>query len=114
LPEGIRHVRGALRNLVSCADEFRRLVHDVVLDMIPMREREARDVMRVFEGIAWRVALPLAAVTCVQGLRPGHGQRPWPTGPVPLDKEARLREKFYSCKGKEMRSTRRYWSRRRL
>jgi len=70
LPEGIRHVRGALRNLVSCADEFRRLVHDVVLDMIPMREREARDVMRVFEGIAWRVAAVSSGDVCT-GLTTG-------------------------------------------
>ncbi len=56
LPEGVRRVRGdRRRNLAGFADEFRRYAPDVVLDMISMNEREARDVVSVFEGIARRV-----------------------------------------------------------
>lgn len=55
---------------MSCADEFRRLVPDVVLDMSPVIEREARDVMRVLEGIAWRVAAVSSGDVCT-GLTTG-------------------------------------------
>lgn len=48
LPEGVGRIRGDRRDLATFVDEFRRLDPEVVLDMVPMNERESRDVMGVF------------------------------------------------------------------
>ena len=94
LSEGTRLLRGDRRRLAEHADELRRLVTEVVLDMIPMNEHDAHGVMRIYEGVAGRVVAISSqdvyrAYDIVRGLRPG------PPDPVPLTEESPLRERLY-------------------
>ena len=94
LPEGVEEVLGDRRGLAEHADELRRLAPEVVLDMIPMNEHDARGVMRVFRGAARRVVVISSedvyrAYDIVRGLHAG------PSDPVPLHEEAPLRERLY-------------------
>ena len=58
LPEGVEEVLGDRRGLAEHADELRRLAPEVVLDMIPMNEHDARGVMRVVSTtMCWSVFL---------------------------------------------------------
>lgn len=98
LPEGVRRVRGDRWNLVSFADEFWRLAPDVVLDMIPMNEQEARDVVDVFRGIARRV-VAVSSGDVYRAYDRVTGRDPGLPDPVPLDENAPLREKLYPYKG---------------
>ena len=54
LPEGVERVRGDRRKLGEHAGELRRLAPDVVLDMVldmvPMNERDARGLIGAFRG----------------------------------------------------------------
>lgn len=52
LPLEVEHVLGDRRHLADFAGRFEGLAPDVVLDTIPMTERDARDVMVTFRGIA--------------------------------------------------------------
>src|SRR6185369_12429946 len=57
LPD-VNHIYGDRRDLPNFREEFKRLAPDVVLDMVCFNEREARDVMQTFKGIAARVVTP--------------------------------------------------------
>lgn len=94
LPEGARRFEGDRRRLEEHSDGLRRLAPEVVLDMIPMNERDARETIAVFRGVAGRVVAVSSedvyrAYDIVRGLHPG------PPDPVPLDEEAPLRERLY-------------------
>jgi nucleoside-diphosphate-sugar epimerase len=95
LPASVEQIHGDRRALTSFASEFRAAAPDVVLDMIPYTEEEARTLMRVFKGIARRVvAVSSADVYRAYGrlLRLEAGREP---DPVPLDEFAPLRESLY-------------------
>ena len=93
-PEGASLLLGDRRRLAEHADELRRLAPEVVLDMIPMNEHDARGVPETFGGVAERVVAISSqdvyrAYDMVRGLRPG------PPDPVPLSEDAPLRESLY-------------------
>ncbi|HEX8891347.1 MAG TPA: NAD-dependent epimerase/dehydratase family protein [Pyrinomonadaceae bacterium] len=91
---GINQFYGDRHDLSSFAAEFNALAPDVVLDMIPYTEEDARDLMRVFKGIARRlVAISSADVYRAYGrlLRLETGT----PDPVPLNEDAPLRESRY-------------------
>jgi nucleoside-diphosphate-sugar epimerase len=90
----INQIYGDRRNLSSFSDEFKTLAPDVVLDMIPYTEDDARDLLSVFKNIARRVvAISSADVYRAYGrlLRLETGE----PDPIPLDEDAPLRESFY-------------------
>ena len=57
LPE-VKHIHGDRRDIINFREEFKQLAPDVVLDMVCFNEREARDVMQTFKGVAARVVTP--------------------------------------------------------
>jgi nucleoside-diphosphate-sugar epimerase len=94
LPEGVGRIRGDRKDLESFAGAFRRIAPEVVLDMIPMNEDEARDLVGVFEGVSRRVVAVSSqdvyrAYDRVTGRDPGLPDR------IPLTEDAPLREKLY-------------------
>lgn len=94
LPSGIGRLEGDRRRLEEYGDELRGLAPDVVLDMVPMNERDARGVVDVFRGVAGRVVAVSSedvyrAYDIVRGLHPG------PPDPVPLAEDAPLRGRLY-------------------
>src|ERR1700704_6564114 len=52
LPSGVREILGDRRPLAPFAGELRRFEPDIVLDMIPVTEQDAQEVMSTFKGIA--------------------------------------------------------------
>jgi nucleoside-diphosphate-sugar epimerase len=98
LPEGVGRIRGDQRRLADHANELRRLAPEVVLDMIPMNEKDARDVMSVLKGVARRVV----AISSSDVYRAYDIVRRRESGlpdPVLLDEDAPLREKLYPYEG---------------
>jgi nucleoside-diphosphate-sugar epimerase len=94
LPEGVGSIPGDRRRLGDHADALGRLAPEVVLDMIPMNERDARGVVEVFRGVARRLVAISSedvyrAYDVVRGLAAG------PPDPVPLSEDAPLRERLY-------------------
>lgn len=87
-------IYGDRRNLSAFSDEFKRLAPDVVLDMIPYTEDDARTLMDTFNNVARRVvAISSADVYRAYGrllrLEPGEPD------PIPLNEDAPLRASLY-------------------
>lgn len=94
LPEPVEHLLGDRRHLADFAREFERFAPQVVLDMIPMGEQDARTVVDTFRGLARRVVVVSSQdVYRAYGRLTGH--EPGPVGPVPLAESAPLRHKLY-------------------
>jgi nucleoside-diphosphate-sugar epimerase len=90
----VQQIYGDRRDLPSFAAEFKEAAPDVVLDMIPYTEEEARVLMRVLKGVAGRViAISSADVYRAYGrlLRHESGE----PDPTPLNEDAPLRERLY-------------------
>jgi nucleoside-diphosphate-sugar epimerase len=94
LPSQVEHVLGDRRHLADFAGRFENLAPDVVLDTVPMTERDAREVVATFRGMARRVV----AISSGDVYR-AYGRllrtEPGPLEPVPLSEDAPLRERLY-------------------
>lgn len=94
LPDGVNQIYGDRRDLPSTVTEFKAIAPDVVLDMIPYTEEEARTLMQVFKGVAQRVVAISSsdvyrAYALLRRLESGEPDT------VPLDEDAPLRESVY-------------------
>lgn len=94
LPEGVGEILGDRSGISSFRETFHRLAPDVVIDMIPMGERDARKLVETFTGIAERVVAISSedvyrAYDIVRGLHPG------PPDPIPLTEDSPLRERLF-------------------
>lgn len=98
LPVGIDRILGDRRNLADFATTFRASAPQVVLDMIPMTEQDAREVVQAFRGLARRVvAISSQDVYRAYGLL--QGIETGPLEPVPLTEEAPLRRSRFPYRG---------------
>lgn len=90
-------IRGDRNYLTAYAAEFRRLAPEVVLDMIPMTEADARAVVETFRGVARRL---VAISSCDVYRAYGRliGTEPGPPDPMPITEDGPLREKLYPFK----------------
>jgi hypothetical protein len=79
LPPLVKHIWGDRRSLGDLGSEFRRFAPEVVLDMIPMNEVDARGLVAAFRGIA-PPNRGHKQPGCLPGLRQGYPQGPWPAG----------------------------------
>jgi len=94
LPEGVRHVHGNRRQLADHAAELRRFSPDVVVDMIPLCEEDARTVVEIFRGVARRV-VALSSQDVYRAYGRLIGVEPGPLEPTPLREDSPLREQLY-------------------
>ena len=94
LPPGAEQTRGDRRRLEDYAGELRQLAPEVVLDMIPMNEHDARGVMEVFRGMARRV-VAISSQDVYRAYDILRHRHPGPPDPVPLAEDAPLREELY-------------------
>jgi nucleoside-diphosphate-sugar epimerase len=90
----VRTLRGDRRRLADHSHELRLFAPEVVVDMVPMNESDARGLVEVFRGVAERVVAigsqdVYRAYDVMRGLAPG------PPDPVPLSEEAPLRDRLY-------------------
>jgi nucleoside-diphosphate-sugar epimerase len=91
---GVKHILGDRSNLGDFAEEFRRLAPEVVLDMIPMNEGDARTLIRVFKGISRRI-VAISSQDVYRAYDRVTRRDPGPPDRVPLTEDAPLREKLY-------------------
>ncbi len=103
LPESITHMLGNRHNLMDFRSAFKALKPDIVLDMAPVTEDDARLVVDTFSGIAGRaVAISsqdvYRAYGILIGIEEGKPEK------MPLTEEAHLRTKLYPYRGDELRA----------
>ena len=94
LPEGVGRILGDRRDLKSFAGEFRGFAPEVVLDMIPMNEREARELADVFRGVCRRVVV-VSSQDVYRAYDRVTRRDLGPPDPIPLTEDSPLREKLY-------------------
>jgi nucleoside-diphosphate-sugar epimerase len=94
LPPGVERIAGDRDHLSRYASKVRAFAPDVVLDMRPLSERDARAVADVLTGIARRqVAISSMDVYRIYGRI--TGTEPGPPEPLPITEDSPLREKLY-------------------
>lgn len=94
LPPDTGRIRGDCRRLGDHAEELRQLAPEVVLDMIPMNERDAKMLVDVFEGVARRV-VAISSQDVYRAYDIVRRRHPGPPDPVPLSEDSPLRERLY-------------------
>lgn len=94
LPPGVNDIEGDRHNLAEFKSEFQRISPQVVLDMIPFTEQDARNLVNTFKGIAQRVV----AISSGDVYRAYDILRRTEEGavePVPLTEDSPLRSRLY-------------------
>lgn len=99
LPAAVRHLHvepgeAGRREFGSFAAEFRQIAPEVVLDMIPMTEADARATVEAFRGIAGRL-VAISSGDVYRAYDRMRGKDPGPPDQVPLTEDAPLRERLY-------------------
>jgi len=101
---GVQHILGDRRPLTAHASELQRVNPDIVLDMIPAIEQDAREIMTIFTGIAQRV-VAISSQDVYRAYGRVIGTEPGPPDPLPLREDSPLREKLYPYRGETPRDT---------
>ena len=99
LPEGIKHIVGERKNLLDFTNQFKNVNPQMVLDMIPVTEQDANDVMNIFKGIAKRI-VAISSQDVYRAYGKLIGIENCPIEPVPLGEDSALREKIYPYRDK--------------
>lgn len=101
LPEEVERIEGDRRRLEEYEDELRALAPEVIVDMVPMNEHDARGVMSVFREIARRV-VAISSVDVYRAYDIVRGLHSGPPDPVPLKEDSPLRERLYPYEREEI------------
>jgi nucleoside-diphosphate-sugar epimerase len=94
LPAAVTHVHGDRAQLPDFAAELSARAPDVVLDMIPMSEADARALMDTFRGTASRV-VAISSEDVYRAYDRFRGVDPGPPERMPLTEESPLRARLY-------------------
>ncbi|HYU73481.1 MAG TPA: NAD-dependent epimerase/dehydratase family protein [Ktedonobacteraceae bacterium] len=104
VPVGVQHILGDRAQIQTFKQEFERFAPELVLDIFPFVEQDARTVMNLFKGMVRRIV----AISS-QDVYRAYGRllrtEPGPTDPVPLTEDSPLREKLYPYRGTTMRAS---------
>lgn len=103
LPENITHIQGNRHNLKDFKIAFYNIKPDIVVDMIPITENDALQVIDVFKSIASRIVALSSqdvyrAYSILIGTEEGKLQK------IPLKEDAALRKNLYPYRGEELRN----------
>ena len=93
-PEGVEHILGDRQNLSDFTDQLKKLKPQLVLDMFPITEQDARVVTDIFKGIAKRI-VAISSQDVYRAYGKLIGIEDCPPIPVPLSEDAPLRIKIY-------------------
>jgi nucleoside-diphosphate-sugar epimerase len=99
LPNSVEHILGNRQNLLEISDQLKAISPQLVLDMFPVTEQDALDVMNIFKGIAERVvAISSQDVYRAYGklIRIESG----PVEQIPLNENSALRKTIYPYRDK--------------
>ncbi len=101
---GVQHILGDRAQIQTFKQEFERFAPELVLDMFPFVEQDARTAMDLFKGMVRRIV----AISS-QDVYRAYGRllrtEPGPADPVPLTEDSPLREKLYPYRGTTMRAS---------
>lgn len=95
LPGSVRHLHGDRQNLSAFAGAFRDFAPEVVIDMRPMTEDDARGMVSTFTGFARR-AVVISSADVYRAYGRLNRTEPGPPDEVPLHESAPLRERLYA------------------
>ncbi len=93
LPDGINYIKGDRKNLADYQSQFAKIAPQVVLDMIPYTEQDARDLVNTFKGISRRIV----AISSQDVYRAYNVllRREVGIEPIPLKEDSALRTQLY-------------------
>lgn len=92
--EGVEEILGDRRKLTDYREKLLRYAPEVVVDMIPLREAEARQVQELFHGVARRV-VALSSQDVYRAYGRLIGNEPGEPDPVPSLENSPLREVWF-------------------
>ena len=94
LPADVAHVHGDREHLADHAPALRRSAPEVVVDMRPLCEADARSVVDAFVGVARRL-VAISSMDVYRAYGRLHGSEPGPPEPIPFSEDAPLRDRLY-------------------
>lgn len=104
LPPDVQHILGDRReHLADYAETFRQFEPDVVVDLIPITERDAQMVMGTFKGMTYRV-VAISSQDVYRAYGRVNGTEPGAPDPTPLTEDSPLREHLFPYRGDTPRS----------
>jgi nucleoside-diphosphate-sugar epimerase len=103
LPEGVREILGDRDHLQDHASDLQQLSPEVVLDMMVMHERHARDLVETFAGIAGRVVV-VSSQDVYQAFGRVNRHEGGEIDLSHLTENSPLREKLYPYRGETLRA----------
>jgi len=87
VPAGVEEIRGTRNQLSSSAQELKRFVPDVVIDLVISSGAQAEELMNIFRGATQRVVM-LSSIDVYRGVGISHGTESGPLQDVPLTEES--------------------------
>ena len=102
MPDRVQEILGDRRPLDDVADILERIEPDIVLDMIPMIEQDARDVLNVFRGVARRV-VSISSQDVYRAFGRVNLKEGGPVDRSPITEDSPLRENLYPYRGETPR-----------
>lgn len=94
LPDRVQEILGDRRPLADVAGVLLKTRPEVVLDMIPLIEQDARDVMSIFKGVARRV-VSISSQDVYRAFGRVNRKESGPVDPLPITEDSPLRENLY-------------------
>jgi nucleoside-diphosphate-sugar epimerase len=102
LPHGVHQILGDMRSISEKAADLQRSEPNVVLDMIPYTEQDAKEVMRVFGGIAQRL-VAISSQDVYRAFGRVNGKETGPVDNLPISEDSELRRNLYPYRGEPLR-----------
>lgn len=100
LPPNVHHIHcasgvlGNRQHFSEFASDFGRFAPDIVLDMIPATEDDARRILHLFRGRAHRI-VAISSQDVYRAYGAFTGTEPGPVEPTPLTEDAAIRERLF-------------------
>jgi len=94
LPDRVQEILGDRRPLAGVAEILLKTEPEIVLDMIPIVEQDAREIMSVFKGVARRI-VSLSSQDVYRAFGRVNLKEGGPVDLSPITEDAPLRENLY-------------------
>lgn len=94
MPDSVQEILGDRRPLADVAWILQKTQPDIVLDMIPMVEQDAREIMDVFKGVARRV-VSISSQDVYRAFGRVNLKESGPVDRSPITEDSPLRENLY-------------------
>ncbi|MHC5079779.1 MAG: NAD-dependent epimerase/dehydratase family protein [Planctomycetota bacterium] len=98
IPDGVKHILGDRQHFPDFVETLRAFRPDIVLDMFPLSENDARSVLDAFRGVAGRV-VAVSSMDVYRAYGILTGKESGGLEPVPLTEESPVRETLYPYRG---------------